>query len=127
EPWRVIGEVTETAAREFGLAPGTPIAAGCGDTAANALGAGIVRPGQVFDVAGTASVLAGTTDRFVADTTHRALLTMRSVIPGLWNPLAYIAGGGQALRWFRDQFFSDEFQDASACRSSLVTRHYEEM
>ena len=104
EPWRVIGEVTEAAARDFGLAPGTSIAAGCGDTAANALGAGIVRPGQVFDVAGTASVLAGCTDRFVADTTHRALLTMRSVIPGLWNPLAYIAGGGQALRWFRDQF-----------------------
>lgn len=134
EPWRVIGEVTETAAREFGLAPGTPIAAGCGDTAANALGAGIVRPGQVFDVAGTASVLAGTTDRFVADTTHRALLTMRSVIPGLWNPLAYIAGGGQALRWFRDQFFrderrvtSDEFEDASTHRSSIVTGNYEEM
>ena len=111
EPWRVIGEVTEAAARDFGLAPGTPIAAGCGDTAANALGAGIVRPGQVFDVAGTASVLAGTTDRFVADTTHRALLTMRSVIPGLWNPLAYIAGGGQALRWFRDQFNSKRMTD----------------
>jgi xylulokinase len=30
---------------------------------------------------------------------------MRSVIPGLWHPLAYIAGGGQALTWFRDQFF----------------------
>ncbi|MBP6785982.1 MAG: hypothetical protein KA170_00235 [Candidatus Promineofilum sp.] len=110
EPWRVIGEVTETAARDFGLAPGTPIAAGCGDTAANALGAGIVRPGQLFDVAGTASVLAGCTDEFVADTTHRALLTMRSVIPGLWHPLAYIAGGGQALRWFRDEFNAHEFK-----------------
>lgn len=31
---------------------------------------------------------------------------MRSVIPGLWHPLAYIAGGGLALRWFRDQFYS---------------------
>jgi xylulokinase len=31
---------------------------------------------------------------------------MRSVIPGLWNPLAYIGGGGQALRWFRDQFYN---------------------
>ena len=140
EPWRVIGEVSEAAARDFGLAPGTPIAAGCGDTAANALGAGIVRPGQVFDVAGTASVLAGTTDRFVADTTHRALLTMRSVIPGLWNPLAYIAGGGQALRWFRDQFNNyelrmttpvvrrnDESKEPATRHSSLATRHYEEM
>lgn len=137
EPWRVIGEVTEAAARDCGLAPGTPIAAGCGDTAANALGAGIVRPGQLFDVAGTASVLAGCTDHFVADTTHRALLTMRSVIPGLWHPLAYIAGGGQALKWFREftnderratndelRADSDELPDR---RSSLVARRYEEM
>lgn len=106
EPWRVIGEVNEAAAREFGLAPGTPIAAGAGDTAANALGAGVVDPGMLFDVAGTASVLAGCTDKFVADTAHRALLTMRSVIPGLWNPLAYIGGGGIALRWFRDNFYN---------------------
>ena len=90
----------------FGLAPGTPIAAGCGDTAANALGAGIVQPGMVFDVAGTASVLAASTDTYVADVKNRALLTMRSVIPGLWNPLAYIGGGGQALRWYRDHFFN---------------------
>jgi xylulokinase len=61
---------------------------------------------MVFDVAGTAAVLAGCTDRYVADVKNRALLTMRSVIPGLWNPLAYIAGGGIALRWFRDQFFN---------------------
>jgi xylulokinase len=106
DPTTVIGQVTEKAAREFGLAAGTLIAAGAGDTAANALGAGIVRAGMLFDVAGTAAVLAGCTDQFVADTKHRALLTMRSVIPGLWNPLAYIGGGGLALRWFRDHFFN---------------------
>jgi xylulokinase len=105
-PWQIIGEVQAQAAKDFGLSPGTPIAAGAGDTAANALGAGIVRPGMLFDVAGTASVLAGCTDRFTADVEHRTLLTMRSVIPGLWNPLAYIAGGGLALRWFRDQFYN---------------------
>ncbi len=106
EPWHVVGGVSEQAAADFSLAPGTIIAAGCGDTAASALGAGIVKPGMLFDVAGTASVLAGCTAEFVADVKNRALLTMRSVIPGLWNPLAYIAGGGIALRWFRDQFFN---------------------
>ncbi len=70
------------------------------------LGGGIVRAGMLFDVAGTAAVFAGCTDQFVADVKNRALLTMRSVIPGLWNPLAYIAGGGIALRWFRDQFYN---------------------
>lgn len=106
EPWRVVGEVTRQAAADFGLAQGTPVAAGCGDTAAGALGGGIVRAGMLFDVAGTASVLAGCTSRYVADVENRALLTMRSVIPGLWNPLAYIAGGGIALRWFRDRFYN---------------------
>jgi xylulokinase len=105
-PYEVIGEVLETPAKAFGLAPGTLIAAGAGDTAANALGAGIVKAGMLFDVAGTAAVLAGCTDSFVADTKNRALITMRSVIPGLWNPLAYIGGGGIALRWFRDQFYN---------------------
>lgn len=111
EPWEAIGETTEKASRDFGLVPGTIIAAGAGDTAANALGAGIVQPGLLFDVAGTASVLAGCTDTFVADTQNRALLTMHSVLPGLWNPLAYIGGGGIALRWLRDNIFHDDQQD----------------
>jgi xylulokinase len=108
DPCDIIGEVSEKSAIEFGMVPGTIVAAGAGDTAANALGAGIVRPGMLFDVAGTAAVLAGCTDKYVADFKNRALLTMRSVIPGLWNPLAYIAGGGLALRWFRDQFFTTD-------------------
>src|SRR5258708_36754847 len=102
--WQIIGEVTPQTAKDFGLAPGTPIAAGSGDTAAGALGAGVVQPGMLLDTAGTASVFAGCTDKFVTDVDNRGLLVMRSVIPGLWNPLAYIGGGGLALRWFRDQF-----------------------
>jgi xylulokinase len=103
-PWEVIGEAQSGAAQEFGLRPGTLIAAGCGDTAAGALGAGVVKPGMLLDTAGTAAVLACSTGRFVADTEHRALITMRSVVEGVWNPLAYIAGGGLALRWFRDNW-----------------------
>lgn len=106
-PWDVIGQVTDAAARDSGLAPGTLIAAGAGDTAAGALGAGVVRPGMLLDTAGTAAVLAGCTDQFTPDIANRALLSMRSVVPGLWNPLAYIAGGGLALRWFRDQFYNN--------------------
>ncbi len=111
KPWDIVGEVTVKGAKDFGLAPGTIIAAGAGDTAANALGAGIVQPGILFDVAGTASVLAGCTDTYVADTENQALLTMRSVIPGLWNPLAYIGGGGIALRWLRDNIYQETIQN----------------
>lgn len=123
EPWRIVGEVTETASKDFGLASGTVIAAGCGDTAASALGAGIVKGGMLFDVAGTAAVLAGCTDRYAADVNNKALITMRSVIPGLWNPLAYIAGGGIALRWFRDQFYNQLHGD----RQEAISELYPEM
>lgn len=119
EPWHIAGEVTEAVARDFGLAPGTIVAAGCGDTAASALGGGIVRPGMFLDVAGTASILMGCTGSFVADVEHRTLLTMRSVIPGLWNPLAYIAGGGIALRWFRDQFYNTHLGQQQPADSDL--------
>ena len=104
EPWRIVGETNEARAAEFGLPPGVPVVAGAGDTAASALGAGIVRPGMVLDVAGTASVLAACTDSFIADVENRTLLVMRSIVPGLWHPLAYVGGGGLALGWFRDNF-----------------------
>lgn len=105
EPWTVIGELSDEAALDFGLKSGTPVAAGCGDTAAGALGAGVVSPGMLLDTAGTASVLACCTDRYVADTKHRALMVMRSVVPGIWNPLAYVGGGGLALGWYSREFF----------------------
>jgi len=110
-PWTVVGELRPEAARDFGLRPGTPVAAGCGDTAAGALGAGAVTPGTLLDTAGTASVLACCTNQFVADTKNRTLITMRSVVPGIWNPLAYVGGGGLALKWFGEQFDSDESYD----------------
>ena len=122
-PWEVVGEVRSGAAAEFGLAPGTPVAAGCGDTAAGALGAGVVVPGMLLDTAGTAAVLACCTDRYVADRENRALLTMRSVVPGVWNPLAYVAGGGLALRWFRDNFMrphGDALSDAGGLYERMI-------
>jgi xylulokinase len=108
QPWDIVGRVTPEAARQTGLLAGTPIAAGCGDQAAGMLGAGMVEPGWIFDVAGTASVLAICTDRFVPDLEHRMLFTARLVPQGLWYALAYINGGGMNLRWFRDQFAAAE-------------------
>jgi xylulokinase len=102
-PWEVIGQLTPTAARACGLKAGTPIAAGAGDQAAGMLGAAMIEPGLVFDVAGTASVFAICVDRFVPDVAHKTLFTARLVPEDLWYSLAYINGGGLNLRWFRDE------------------------
>ena len=102
EPWHVVGTVQPDWAEVMGLAAGTPIAAGCGDQSANVLGGGLVDPGVVFDTSGTASVFATVIDRFGTDTTYRCLMTCPHVVPGLYFPMAYVAGGGLNLRWFRD-------------------------
>lgn len=104
EPTDVIGTVSRQAAALTGLMEGTPIAAGCGDQAANVLGAGIVAPGMVFDTAGTASLLSTVIDCFETDSRYKTLMTCPHVVPGLYYAMAYVAGGGLNLRWFRDAF-----------------------
>jgi xylulokinase len=113
-PWDIVGRVTPAAAADCGLLPGTPVAAGMGDQAAGALGAGIVEPGMLYDVAGTASLLGLCVDSYAPDVAHRTLYTMPSVVQGLYHPLAYINGGGLNLRWFRDALAAPEKELADA-------------
>ena len=114
DPAEIIGQVSPEAAAATGLRAGTPIAAGCGDQAAGMLGAAMVRPGMVFDVAGTASVFSICLDEFVTDGEHRTVFTARLPLPGMYYALAYINGGGLNLRWFRDQFAAEERSIAAA-------------
>ena len=100
ESHEVVGELTPGAARRCGLKAGTPVIAGCGDTAASFLACGATREGVCVDVAGTASVFAATTRQFKADTSFRTLGWGQSATPGLWHPYAYINGGGMNLEWF---------------------------
>nr|WP_282600126.1 FGGY family carbohydrate kinase [Patulibacter sp. SYSU D01012] len=97
----VVGTLTAAAAGHCGLRPGTPVAAGLGDTAAGALGAGLVRPGRLLDTAGTAAILAGATAEYRPDVDGRTLILMRGAVEGLWIPLAYLSGGS-LVDWFCD-------------------------
>lgn len=101
-PTDLVGTVCKKGAEESGLAEGTPVFAGCGDTAASFLAAGAVDAGISIDVSGTASVFAATTDSMTPDTIDGMLGVGRSVIPGLWHPYAYVNGGGMNLEWFRN-------------------------
>lgn len=108
EPWKVIGSLTREAAEQCHLLAGVPVVAGCGDSAATSLGAGITSAGLLFDIAGTASVFSCCVDQYQPDVQHKTLLFARSIIPGLWIPMAYINGGGMCLKWFRDHFTGGE-------------------
>ncbi len=116
-PETIVGELTAASARATGLLAGTPVVAGCGDTAASFLACGAARAGVSVDVAGTASVFASTTTEFRADQRHRMLGCGQSAVPGLWHPYAYINGGGMNLDWFRNEIANK----GNRAKSSLVT------
>jgi len=108
EPTEVIGGLTAQAAADSGLVAGTPIAAGLGDTAAGTLGAGLVRPGRLLDIAGTAAILAGSVAEFRPDVDEQTLITMRGAVPGQWVSLAYLSGG-PLLGWLAGLLLGDEY------------------
>jgi len=111
----VIGQLSADAAAACGLAQGTPLVAGAGDQVAGCLGAGLVRAGQLVDVAGTFPVLATCVDAFFADTGHAMLQPLAGPLgPNHWYPMMYISGGGLTHRWYRDQFAAAEMQQAEA-------------
>ncbi|MEM1907692.1 MAG: FGGY family carbohydrate kinase [Thermosphaera sp.] len=110
KPTEIVGRLSPQAARQCGLPSGLPIVSGAGDTTASYLGAGVVRPGVLFDVAGTASVLASCVESYSPDVHYGTVMCTRSAIDGLWHPIAFINGGGLCLRWFRDE--------VADCRSS---------
>lgn len=102
EPWEVVGRLAPDAAAQLGLRAGVPVVAGAGDQAAAMLGAGVLRPGQGYDAAGTASVLAVCVDRFAPDAEAGTVLCARTVPSGRWYLIGYVNGGGLNLRWWRD-------------------------
>jgi xylulokinase len=107
DPASQVGELRAEAARECGLAQGTPIAAGLGDTAAGALGAGMVEPGQLLDVAGTAAVVSASGTEFVPDVEHRTLIVMRGAVAGQWISLSYLSAGS-LLAWVGDTLWEGD-------------------
>ena len=123
DPMDIVGEVTPAAAAQTGLPAGTPVAAGAGDQAAAALGAAVTDPGQAFDSAGTASVFALCTDAFTPDAVSRTFMATHSVIPHRYLAVAFMNGGGLALRWFRDEVarLGDGEQEAFARLDALAT------
>jgi xylulokinase len=98
-PWDVVGEVTQTAARETGLAKGTPVIAGGADTATAALGVGAVENGDAMEDGGTATKLAISVDKpnFPIETLNRC-----HVVPDRWLLVAASSTTGALLRWFKD-------------------------
>jgi xylulokinase len=103
----VTGSISSAGAEATGLRAGTPIIAGGGDQAANAVGMGIVRSGAASSTIGTSGVVFASTDKPLLDPKGR-VHTFCHAIPDRWHVMGVTQGAGLSLRWFRDQFGATE-------------------
>ena len=97
----VTGAVSATAAAATGLRAGTPVVAGGGDQAANAVGVGAVAPGIVALSLGTSGVIFAATDQPLFDVAGRVHAFCHAV-PGRWHMMSVMLSAAGSLRWFRD-------------------------
>ncbi|MDR7438377.1 MAG: xylulokinase [Armatimonadota bacterium] len=97
----VSGGVSEEAAQATGLRAGTPVVAGAGDQAAQAVGTGIVRGGLVSVTLGTSGVVFAHLDEVQVDPTGR-VHTFCAAVPGKWHVMGVMLAAGGSLRWLRD-------------------------
>jgi len=99
----IIGTVTEQAARATGLMTGTPVANGSADCSTAALGAGMVKSGQVTLIIGTAGVVAVCADQPLPDPQDRTIC-WNYCLRDKWVMMGITQTAGESLNWFRTAF-----------------------
>ena len=92
----IAGCVTEEAAKETGLIPGTPVAAGGLDAACATLGAGVIHDGDTQEQGGQAGGMSICMDTYHAEKT---LILGAHVVPGKYLLQGGTTGGGGVMRW----------------------------
>lgn len=113
----VIGTVTQKAAEQTGLAPGTPVVAGGLDAACGTLGAGVYQTGQTQEQGGQAGGMSICLDEAKA---HEKLILSPHVVPGHWLLQGGTVGGGGVLRWFRQELGAQESFDELTAQAEAV-------
>jgi len=107
----ITGGVTEAAAKLTGLKPGTPVVGGAGDNAAAAVGMGVVKDGLAFTTIGTSGVVFAHSSKVKIDPKGR-VHTFCCAVPGQWHVMGVVQSAGLSLKWFRDNFCSEEVKKA---------------
>jgi len=97
----ITGSVTAEAAAATGLKAGTPVMAGGGDQAAQAVGVGAVEPGIIGLTVGTSGVIFAATPSALIEPEGR-LHAFCHAVPGMWHFMGVMLSAAGSLQWYRD-------------------------
>ena len=100
----IAGHVTEDAARETGLAVGTPVTCGTIDAAAEAVSVGVAGPGDMMMMYGSTIFIIQIAQKRLTDP---RLWHAPWLVAGQHAAMAGLATSGTLTHWFRDQFARD--------------------
>jgi xylulokinase len=115
----VTGVVSAVGAAATGLRAGTPVVAGGGDQSANAVGVGVVGPGDAALSLGTSGVVFAATTSPLFDPEGRVHAFCHA-LPGRWHLMSVMLSAAGSLRWFRDTFASGTPFDELVATASAV-------
>ena len=101
EGTEITSVVSADAAVVTGLPAGTPVVAGAGDQAAQAVGVGAVLPGAVALTLGTSGVVFAPTDAPLVEPEGR-LHAFCHAVPGRWHLMGVMLSAAGSLQWYRD-------------------------
>ena len=112
------GKIIPEAAAQTGLRPGTPVVAGGGDQAAQAVGVGAVEPGVVALSVGTSGVVFAPTSSALIEPEGR-LHAFCHAVPGMWHLMGVMLSAAGSLQWYRDTLapgvsFNDLLKEAES-------------
>jgi sugar (pentulose or hexulose) kinase len=109
--WDVVGTIRPTLAARLGLPASTPVVLGGADSQACALGAGVVRPGPVSEMAGSSTCL----NAAVPEPLEQLLVThYPHVVPGMFTTETGINTTGTAVAWVADLLYGGRRSRASS-------------
>lgn len=102
----ITGRVSREAAEATGLRAGTPVVAGGGDQAAQAVGVGAVRPGVLAVTLGTSGVVFAATESPLIEPAGR-LHAFCHAVPGRWHLMGVMLSAAGSFQWYRDALASN--------------------
>lgn len=104
----VAGEVSEEASRLTGLAVGTKVLTGTGDSGAEAVSTGVFRPGDMMVQLGSTCYFVCLTDRLIQDD---RVWPGTFIIPNVYSVCAGTNTAGTLTKWFRENLYFDKIAE----------------